>query len=119
MAAGERTTQIFTLLVSVMVIAYGGMAVIQGQISVGTLIGINAVAAYLLFPISNVVQQALRSQQALAAIERTEEWMALPCEERLGETSSLPRSLARLLQNFCNPFEILRSSYPYGYLINE
>ncbi|HZN09286.1 MAG TPA: ABC transporter ATP-binding protein [Pyrinomonadaceae bacterium] len=96
MAAGERTTQIFTLLVSVMVITYGGMAVIEGQISVGTLIGINAVAAYLLFPVSNVVQQILRSQQALAAIERTEEWMALPCEERLGETSSLPRSLGRI-----------------------
>lgn len=96
MAAGEQTTQIFTLLVSVLVISYGGMAVIQGQISVGTLIGINAVAAYLLFPINNVVQQTLQSQKALAAIERTEEWMVLRPEENLRETSRLPRSLGRL-----------------------
>ena len=96
MAAGEQTTQIFTLLVSVLVIAYGGAAVMAGQISLGTLIGINAVAAALLFPINNLVQQTLKAQKSIAAIERTEEWMALSREENLQETSRLPRSSGRI-----------------------
>lgn len=91
MAAGEQTTQIITLLVSLVVIAYGGAAVIKGQLSLGTLIGMNAVALYLLFPVNNLVQQALKAQRAVAAIERTEEWMALISEEIEGETETSKR----------------------------
>lgn len=82
MAAGEQTTQIVTMLVSLIVLTYGGAAVMTGQLSLGTLIGFNAVAVYLLFPINNLVQQTLRAQRALAAIERTEVWMALDSEEQ-------------------------------------
>jgi ABC-type multidrug transport system fused ATPase/permease subunit len=92
MAAGEQTTQTVTLLVSVLVIAYGGAAVMAGRLPLGTLIGINALAAYLLFPISSLVQQALRAQRAVAAIERTEEWMALRCEESESAPATLPKS---------------------------
>jgi ABC-type multidrug transport system fused ATPase/permease subunit len=96
MAAGEQTTQIITLLVSLVVIAYGGMAVMMGQLSLGRLIGMNAVAVYLLFPINNLVQQALRAQRAVAAIERTEEWMALHSEEQECDTSGLQRAIGHI-----------------------
>lgn len=91
-AAGEQTTQVVTLLVSVVVLAYGGAAVMAGRLPLGTLIGINALAAYLLFPINSLVQQALRAQRAVAAIERTEEWMALRCEESESDSAALPKS---------------------------
>jgi ABC-type bacteriocin/lantibiotic exporter with double-glycine peptidase domain len=96
MAAGEQTTQIITLLVSVVVIAYGGSAVMKGQLSLGTLIGMNALAVYLLFPINNLVQQALRAQRAVAAIERTEEWMALTSEELEHERSYSQRTAGHI-----------------------
>ena len=86
MAAGEQTTQIVTLMVSIIVISYGGAAVIAGDLSLGALIGVNAVAASLLLPINSIVQQILRAQHSVAAIERTEEWMAMQSEERGGET---------------------------------
>ena len=92
MSAGEQTTQVVTLLVSLFVITYGGAMVISGQLSLGTLIGMNAVAAYLLLPINNIVQQILRTQRSVAAIERTEEWMALPCEESGSDAHAMPRA---------------------------
>jgi subfamily B ATP-binding cassette protein MsbA len=92
MAAGEQTTQIVTLLVSLVVISYGGAAVIAGDLSLGTLIGLNAVAAYLLLPVNSLVQQALRVQQSLAAVERTEQWLALEGEENEPEAVRLPKA---------------------------
>lgn len=92
MAAGEQTTQIVTLLISLVVISYGGAAVISGDLSLGTLVGLNAVAAYLLLPVNSLVQQVLRVQQSLAAVERTEEWLALNGEENESETGRLPKA---------------------------
>lgn len=91
-AAGEQTTQMITLLISLVVITYGGASVIAGHLSLGALIGINAVAAYLLLPINNLVQQALRAQQSVAAIERTEEWMSLQAEESENDVTGLARA---------------------------
>jgi ABC-type multidrug transport system fused ATPase/permease subunit len=80
MTAGEQTTQIITLLVTLSVMLWGGISIIWGKLSLGELIAINAMSAYILLPMNNIAQQMLRSQQSVAAIDRTEKWLALPGE---------------------------------------
>ncbi len=81
MSAGEQTTHVVTLLISFVVITYGASEVVAGKLSLGRLVGINAIASYLLFPVTSVVQQILKAQRAMAAIERIEEWLNLPREQ--------------------------------------
>ena len=80
MSAGEHVTQSITFLVSLIVITYGSFRVIDGQLSLGEMISFSTIAAYLLFPVNLTVQHVLRGQQALASIQRIEEWLALPGE---------------------------------------
>ncbi len=87
MTAGGQVSQIFSLIVSFCVIIYGGAAVIAGQLSLGALIGLNALAAYLLFPISRMVQESLKVQQSLASIERIDELRSLE-PESLGRSAN-------------------------------
>jgi ABC-type bacteriocin/lantibiotic exporter with double-glycine peptidase domain len=92
MIAGGQLTQIITLLMSLLVLTYGGAAVISGRLSLGALIGLNAVAAYLLVPINRFVQQSLQVQQAIASIERIEELKLLEGEKDSKQLTSLPRA---------------------------
>ncbi|MEN3330901.1 MAG: ATP-binding cassette, subfamily bacterial [Blastocatellia bacterium] len=92
MTGGGQVTQIITLLISLFVIAYGGAAVISGTLSLGALVGINTLAAYLLVPINRVVQQSLQIQQALASIERIEQLQSCIGEQDAVRRSSLPRA---------------------------
>jgi ABC-type multidrug transport system fused ATPase/permease subunit len=96
MMGGGQVTQIITLFISLFVITYGGAAVISGSLSLGALIGINAVAAYLLVPINRMVQQSLQVQQALASIERIEQLKVLTRETGTGRTGLSPRALGRI-----------------------
>jgi ABC-type bacteriocin/lantibiotic exporter with double-glycine peptidase domain len=80
-AAGTQVTQVVTLLVSLSVIVYGGAQVIAGTLSLGNLIAINAVGAFLLGPINQIVRLSLGVQNSVAAVERIEEWLAMPCED--------------------------------------
>lgn len=96
MNGGGQVTQIITLLISLFVIAYGGAAVISGSLSLGALVGINTLAAYLLVPINRIVQQSLQIQQALASIERIEQLQSFPGEQAAAARSSRPRARGRL-----------------------
>lgn len=80
MSAGEHVTQSITFLMSLLVISYGGWRVIDGRLSLGEMISFATIAAYLLVPVNVTVQHVLRGQQALASIQRVEEWLALPGE---------------------------------------
>jgi subfamily B ATP-binding cassette protein MsbA len=96
MMAGGQVTQIATLLISLLIVTYGGAAVISGDLSLGALIGMNAMAAYLLMPINRLVQQSLKAQQAIASIERLEEWMALEGERYETVRGVWPRARGRI-----------------------
>jgi len=91
MTGGAQTTQVITLLISLLVIAYGGAAVISGDLSLGALIGINTLAAYLLMPINRIIQQSLQIQQALASIERVEQLKSFEPEQDLKCLIAPPR----------------------------
>lgn len=106
MAAGDQTTQVLTLLISLLVIIYGAAKVATGHLSLGRLVGMNGIAASLLLPVNSIVQQALRIQRAVAAIDRIEEWLCLPSEksERLGSRLATVRgSIIYDGVSFCYP----------------
>jgi len=80
MSAGEHVTQSITFLMSLLVIAYGSWRVIDGRLTLGEMISFTTIAAYLLVPVNVTVQHVLRGQQAIASIQRVEEWLSLPGE---------------------------------------
>lgn len=88
MSAGEHVTQSITFMISLLVITYGGLRVIDGRLSLGEMISFTTIAAYLLIPVNLTVQHVLRGQQSLASIQRIEEWLALPVETDVSSTDS-------------------------------
>lgn len=92
MIAGSQLSQVITLIVSLFVITYGGAAVIAGHFSLGALIGLNTIAACVMVPINQMVQETLRAQQSLASIERIEDWNKLESELDVSSVKSLPRA---------------------------
>lgn len=110
MIAGSQLSQVITLIVSLFVITYGGAAVIAGDFSLGALIGLNTVAAYILVPINRLVQETLKAQQALASIERIEDWNKLEGELDVSSVKSLPRAQGHIrYENISFSYEGRRS----------
>jgi subfamily B ATP-binding cassette protein MsbA len=94
--AGGQVLQIVTLVVSLIILTYGGAAVIADQLSLGALIGMNALAAYLFVPINRLVQQALKMQQSVAALERIDELLAISPEEDDAEAIHPPATRGQI-----------------------
>jgi ATP-binding cassette, subfamily B, bacterial len=82
MALANHSTQVVVLLVSLFMLTYGGAAVMRGELSLGALVALNALVAYLLLPIEGLVQQAFTMQRSLAAVERLNEILGFAAEPR-------------------------------------
>lgn len=113
-ATGGQVAQVSTLLISLIVITYGGWCVIGGRMSLGAVIGMNAIAAYVLLPVNRLVEQSLRAQQSIAAIERVEDVLSLRGEELVDDCSGKPRVLGSIrFENvafeYCPEVQILQN----------
>lgn len=82
MALASNSTQAIVAVVSLFMLTYGGAEVMRGNLSLGELVALNALVAYLLLPINSLVQQAFVMQRSMAALERLNEILCLPPEQR-------------------------------------
>ncbi len=67
--------------VSLIVVAYGTGEVLGGKLSLGEVIALSSLVAYVLVPVNGFVQQIFVFQRSRAAVERVEEILAVPAEE--------------------------------------
>lgn len=88
LAQGRAQSVVQTLqsLQGVFIIAVGAVLVVRGQLDVGTLIGINILAARAIAPINRVVPIGEAVAMARQARARLEEWSRLPVEPSAGST---------------------------------
>ncbi len=79
---GGQAASMVMLGVTLVILIGGGLAVINGQLTIGALISMNAIAAFLLPAINQVVTSALNAQKSVSAIERLDELRAQKPEDR-------------------------------------
>jgi ATP-binding cassette subfamily B protein len=74
---------LLTGLASVVVLWYGGMRFIAGALSIGQLMFVSSLLAYLLEPLNRVTSVSLRLREALVAVDRLYQVLDLPTETEL------------------------------------
>ncbi len=72
---------LITSITPLFVFAYGGYEVIQGRMSLGSLLAFNAYVAYLFGSVQNILSTNITLQVALAALDRITEILSLSSEE--------------------------------------
>ncbi len=72
---------LITSITPLLVFAYGGYEVIQGRMSLGSLLAFNAYVAYLFGSVQNILSTNITLQVALAALERITEILSLSAED--------------------------------------
>jgi len=82
MTLASHSTQAIVAVVTLFMLTFGGAEVMRGRLSLGELVALNALVAYLLLPINGLVQQAFTMQRSMAALERLNEILGLPPEQR-------------------------------------
>lgn len=65
----------------IVIIGYGGYEIIQGRLTIGSLIAFNSFAGYLFGPTSRLINVNIQIQKALIALQRVQEIFELPEEE--------------------------------------
>jgi ABC-type bacteriocin/lantibiotic exporter with double-glycine peptidase domain len=88
------------------VLAFGGYQVLDGRLSLGLMLALNALAIGFLGPLSNLVSTALGLQELRSHIERLEDVMTTPPEQDAEQVSS-PERLAGAIA-------LERVSFRYG-----
>lgn len=79
------------------VMALGAVAVMNGELTLGTMLAVNALAAGFLGPLSALVNTALSMQQLSADIERIDDVLSEPAEPRIDHaTPFVPSGRVRL-----------------------
>ncbi|MGC9337018.1 MAG: ABC transporter ATP-binding protein [Candidatus Cloacimonadia bacterium] len=79
----------------IVIIGYGGYEIIQGRLTLGSLIAFNSFVGYLFGPASRLINVNIQIQQALMALERVRELFDLP-EEEVDKEIVLPERLEEL-----------------------
>jgi len=82
-----------TGLAPILVIGYGGYEIIQGRLTLGSLIAFNSFVGYLFGPTSRLINVNVQIQQALVALKRVEELFNLP-EEEYDKNYVIPNEIA-------------------------
>jgi ABC-type bacteriocin/lantibiotic exporter with double-glycine peptidase domain len=88
------------------VLAFGGYQVLDGRLSLGLMLALNALAIGFLGPLSNLVSTALGLQELRSHVERLEDVMTTPPEQDAEQVSS-PERLAGAIA-------LERVSFRYG-----
>ncbi|MBS3768192.1 MAG: ABC transporter ATP-binding protein [Candidatus Cloacimonetes bacterium] len=87
-------TGFFGGIAPILIIGFGGYLIIQGQLTLGTLIAFNSFVGYLFGPTSRLINVNIQIQKSLMALERVKELFALP-EENI-EDVRLPKVINSL-----------------------
>jgi ATP-binding cassette subfamily B protein len=88
------------------ILAYGALLVLDGQLSLGTMLGLNAVAAGFLLPLANLVATATQLQLLTSYLERIDDVMKTPPEQ--------DRSKVRLAPPLRGRITLEKVSFRYG-----
>ncbi len=92
-----------------MVLLYGGMRVMSGDLTLGTMLGLSALSAGFLAPLSALVQNAAQFQLLGSYLERLEDVLVAPVEPQGRE---LPRP-----QSFAGHVAVENVLFSYGALV--
>jgi len=84
----QSLTQSATAILSVLVIVIAGILVVQGELDVGSMIGINILAARALQPISRFSQLGPTFTKAKQSLQLFEEFSKMPMEKERGSALS-------------------------------
>ncbi len=68
-------------LAPIVIIGYGGYEIINGRLTIGSLIAFNSFVGYLFGPTSRLINVNIQIQKALIALQRVQELFELPEEE--------------------------------------
>lgn len=115
MALAGHSTQVIVLIVSLFILIYGGVEVMQGKLSLGELVALNALAGYLLVPVNSLVSQGFQMQKSLAAVERLNEILEQPgeplrCRGRIPATPTRAHlRFSRVGFQYCEGEPVLRA----------
>jgi ABC-type bacteriocin/lantibiotic exporter with double-glycine peptidase domain len=89
-----------------LILAYGALLVLDGDLSLGTMLGLNAVAAGFLGPLANLVTTATQLQLLGSYLERIDDVMKTPPEQ--------DRAKVRLAPPLKGHITLERVSFRYG-----
>jgi ABC-type bacteriocin/lantibiotic exporter with double-glycine peptidase domain len=78
------------------ILAYGALLVLHGEISLGTMLGLNAVAAGFLGPLANLVATATQLQLLSSYLERIDDVMKTPPEQDRAKVRLAPKLRGRI-----------------------
>lgn len=81
--------------VSVVIIAWGVVLVMRGEITIGALVAANILGSRALSPLANIVQTLARGQQALGALRTINELMRQPGERHGRRGAASGRAISR------------------------
>jgi len=81
---------------SLLLLCYGAHLVLRGDLSLGTMLAMTALAAGFLVPLSSLVTTALSLQTLGSYIERVEDVLATPLEQEDGSREHAPRLTGRV-----------------------
>lgn len=82
-------------LAPIVIIGYGGYEIIQGRLTLGSLIAFNSFVGYLFGPASRLINVNIQIQQALMALQRVRELFDLP-EEKEDKEIVLPERIEEI-----------------------
>jgi ATP-binding cassette, subfamily B, bacterial len=88
------------------ILSLGAIMVIDGELSLGTMLALNALAVGFLTPLSSLVASALRVQELGSYVERIEDVMTAELEQDRGKVSRAP--------NLSGHISVREVSFRYG-----
>ncbi len=78
------------------ILAYGALEVIRGELTLGTMLAVSALAAGFFAPLSTLVAGALQIQMLGTSFERIDDVLEAPPEQERGATLARPRLKGRI-----------------------
>ena len=78
------------------ILAYGALEVIRGELTLGTMLAVSALAAGFFAPLSTLVASALQIQMLGTYFERIDDVLEAPPEQERGATLARPRLKGRI-----------------------
>jgi ATP-binding cassette subfamily B protein len=79
-----------------LILAVGALLVLDGEISLGTMLALNALAASTLVPLSMLVQSAIQLQLLGSYVERLDDVFRTPPEQESDQVAQAPRLRGRI-----------------------
>ena len=77
-SANNSIASFITAILPIVIFGFGGLEIINGRLSLGTLIAFNSFSSYLIGPINRLINMNIQIQSSLASLERVSELLALP-----------------------------------------